>query len=50
MDGRGFEAAVLGGISGFSPVTGSQRNASVGGTHYFYEPEPELVLENIGAK
>jgi len=43
MDGGGFEAVVFGGISGFSPVTGSQRNASVGGTHYFYDPEPELV-------
>ena len=35
MDGGGFEAVVFDGISGFSPVTGSQRNASVGGSHFY---------------
>ena len=35
MDGEGFEVVMFDGISEFSPVTGSQRNAPVGGTHFY---------------
>ena len=34
-DSGGFEVVVFHGISGFSPVTGSQRNISVGGTRFY---------------
>ena len=35
MDGKGFEVVMFDGISGFSPVTGSQRNTPVSGTHFY---------------